>query len=350
MTHTLSTTDGGVDAQVPEPGLTEVHGWSPASIGDQLGTPTEPLVMRGLVNSWPVVEAATASTTAAVEYLRQFYSGDPLTAFVGPAEIRGRVGYNADLSGFNFDRQSLSLDQVLEPIQRHAGQPNPPAVYVGSTLLNRWFPGFRDANDLILGERDQLASIWIGNRIKVSAHFDVADNIACCVAGRRRFTLFPPDQLDNLYVGPWDFTPAGQPISLVDFDQPDFSRFPKFRQALKSARVVTLEPGDALYLPSMWWHHVEGLDDLNVLVNYWWRDTPGYMGAPLNVLKHALLALRGLPDPQRLAWQQIFETYVFAPSDDAVAHIPEPSRGILGSIDPAMARQLRADLLNQLNR
>ena len=57
--------------------------------------------------------------------------------------------------------------------------------------------------------------IWLGNRSEVSAHFDLSDNIACVVAGRRRFTLFPPDQVANLYVGPLDHTMAGQPASMV---------------------------------------------------------------------------------------------------------------------------------------
>ena len=44
------------------------------------------------------------------------------------------------------------------------------------------------------------------------------------VAGRRRFTLFPPEQVANLYIGPLDLTPAGQPVSLVDQAQPDLVR------------------------------------------------------------------------------------------------------------------------------
>jgi hypothetical protein len=322
----------------------------PDTVGDTVDSLVEPLLLKGLVNEWPIVQAGQESPQDAADYLRQFYSGDRMTAFTGPPEIRGRVGYNDDLTGFSFERGSATLDEVLNPIFEHLDDENPPTCYVGSTLLDRWFPGFRDHNDLSLGDRKLLASIWIGNRIRVSAHFDVADNIACCVAGRRRFTLFPPDQLDNLYVGPWDVTPAGQAISLVDFENPDFEKYPKFREALESSYMVTLEPGDALFLPSMWWHHVEGLEGLNVLVNYWWRSTPAFMGSPLNVLKHALLGLHGLPPEQRSAWQHILDYYVFNPPVDGIAHLPESSRGILSPSDDLVARKLRADLLNQLNR
>ena len=119
----------------------------------------------------------------------------------------------------------------------------------------------------------------------------------------------------------------------MDLHEPDFDRYPKFRDALEAAREFVLEPGDALYIPSMWWHHVEGLDGLNMLVNFWWRTTPHYMGTPLNVMKHALLSLRGLPPEQRRAWRHILDYYVFDPDSDAIAHIPDSRQGMLGPID-----------------
>jgi hypothetical protein len=328
----------------------EVAGCRPETVGETVLSVTEPMVLKGLVSDWPVVRAGRQSPQAVAEYIRQFYSGDRVTAFFAPPEAKGRVSYNEDMTGFNFERVTVTLEEVLGSILEHLDDSEPPAYYVGSTLLDRWFPGFRDQNDLQIGDQNLLASLWLGNQIRVSAHFDAADNVACCVAGRRRFTLFPPEQLDNLYIGPWDMTPAGQAISLVDFHAPDFRRFPKFGKALESAFEVTLEPGDALFLPSMWWHHVEGLDGLNVLVNYWWRTLPRFMGAPLNVLKHALLELRELPPAQRSAWQHILDYYVFDPQEESVAHIPEHCRGILSPMDDTTARKLRADLLNQLNR
>jgi Cupin-like domain len=176
------------------------------------------------------------------------------------------------------------------------------------------------------------------------------DNLACVAVGRRRFTLFPPAEFSNLYGGPLEFTPAGQQISLVDFAAPDYAAFPRFAQALKSAFVVELDAGDALYIPGMWWHHVEALDAFNVLINYWWQSVPAWMGAPASVLLHALLSLRGLPRGQRTAWRGILDHYVFAADDAALAHIPKRARGVLGAIDENRARALRALLLKQLNR
>lgn len=322
----------------------------PDTIADRVDGCLEPIVLRGLVDEWPVVRAAKESANAAAEHIRQFYNGDRVTVFTSSPDTAGRVGYTDDVTSFSFERGDASLNDVLQNIFMHIDDAAAPGVYVGSTLLDRWFPGFRASNDLQMGDRDLLASIWIGNRIRVAAHFDVASNIACCVAGRRRFTLFPPEQLENLYVGPWDVTPAGQAISLVDFENPDFEKFPRFRDALDAAYVVDLAPGDALYLPSMWWHHVEGLDGFNVLVNYWWRNTPAFMGSPQVALKAAMLTLYGLPPEQRAAWKNIFDYYVFEQGPESLAHIPEHARGMLELTDDTAARRLRADLLNQLNR
>ena len=328
----------------------ELADQEPVAVDGDILSSTEPVLLRGLVADWPVVKAGRQSARAVADYVANFYSDKPVTAsFAGP-EIKGRIGYNDTLTGFNFRASNIPFGEFLERLFAHIDDPEPPASYVGSTLVDNYFPGFRRENDLALDVVSPLVSLWIGNQITVSAHFDFPDNIACCVAGRRRFTLFPPEQLQNLYVGPWDRTPAGQAISLVDLRDPDFERFPRFREAMKTAREFVLEPGDALFLPSMWWHNVEGLDGLNMLVNFWWRSTPHYMGAPINVLKHALLTLRSLRPEQREAWRQILDYYVFEGGDEATAHIPEVSRGMLGTLDENSARQMRAELLNLLNR
>jgi hypothetical protein len=285
-----------------------------------------------------------------MSYLKKFYQGATVGVLVGGPEIQGRIFYNEDLTGFNFQRRMTKLDVVLETLTKAQADENAPTVYLGSTTIDTCLPGFRGENDLELTAVAPLASIWLGNRTRIAAHYDVPDNLACVAAGRRRFTLFPPDQLTNLYVGPLDFTPAGQAISMVDFAQPDFERYPKFKVALRHAQVADMNPGDAIFIPSMWWHHVEGLDAFNVLINYWWRRSPGHMGTPDSVLLHALLSLRDLPAEQREAWRGIFDHYVFEPDEDTVRHIPERSRGVLAPLGDAAARGLRALLLNRLNR
>lgn len=328
----------------------EIRGAGPDKVPDDVLTSTEPVVLKGLVANWPFVKAGKNSADAAVEYLYRFYDNATIGAFFGDPEIEGRVFYNEDMTGFNYQPVMLKLDQFLEKIRKHASDDMAPTLYVGSTTVDTCLPGFRAENDLGFGDLDPLASIWMGNRTRIAAHYDLPDNIACNAVGHRRFTVFPPEELENLYAGPIDFTPAGQTISLVDFHHTDFEKYPKFKAALRSAQVAELEPGDAIFLPSMWWHHVEALDSYNVLINYWWRQSPAYMGPPVDVLMHALLTIRDLPVEQRKAWHGIFKHYVFEPSEETVGHIPEHRRGVLSPMNERMARELRAHLLNNLNR
>ena len=303
------------------------------ALPDDVLRSTQPLVLKGLVSHWPMVQAAQQSPSAAAQYLRSFYRGAIVEAFFGAPQFGGRFFYNDDLTGFNFHPERLKLDAVLDEIDRYARDAQPPGIYVGSTTVETCLPGFRDQNDVDLGDRQALASVWIGNRTRIAAHYDAPDNIACVAAGHRRFTLFPPEALENLYVGPLDLTPAGQPISLVDFANPDLKKFPKFAQALESAQVAEMEPGDAIFIPSMWWHHVEALDGFNVLVNYWWRQSPDYVDPAMNALMLAIMSVRDLPPEQRKAWANLFDHYVFEADAETAAHIPEHARRALAPMD-----------------
>jgi hypothetical protein len=174
--------------------------------------------------------------------------------------------------------------------------------------------------------------------------------VACCLVGRRRFVLFPPAQVANLYPGPLEPTPGGQVVTMTDIDNPDFDRFPGLREALDAAEVAHLEPGDALYYPAMWWHQVDALETFNVMVNYWWNVVPDYVDTPQNTLLHALLSLRDRPEAEKRAWRAMFDYYVFGPADRAAAHLPEAARGNLAPLDERKSRRLRAVLLRRLNR
>ena len=309
-----------------------------------------PVVLRGLAAEWPLVKKARTSAADASRYLKDHYEGAPVTAFVTEPDSGGRIFYSDDLSETNFKQSKPQLDWVLDELSTYAGDPLAPTIYMGSMALSYCLPGLSEQNSLPLGDIQATVRIWIGNRTTVAAHYDVLENIACVCSGRRRFTLFPPDQLANLYVGPIDFTPAGQAISLVDLNEPDLEKFPRFAEALKHAQTVVLEAGDAIYIPSMWWHHVEGLESLNILINHWWREGPSYVGAPGDALLHAILSVRDLPDEQRAAWKGMFDHYVFEADADAASHIPAERRGVLGELDEDAARKIRATLRAKLNR
>ena len=313
--------------------------------GHPLLDSTQPLVLRGLVRDWPAV---SLDDEALLALLTDLASGQALTFYAAAPEADGRFFYDEDLRGFNFQRRSATLGDCCAWLAANAGRADAGALYVGSTAVDHWVPGFADTHDFELGKTDTLCSLWLGNETRIAAHFDFPQNIACVVAGRRRFTLFPPQATADLYVGPLEVTPSGQPISLVDFHAVDETRFPRFARALEQAVVAELDPGDALIIPSMWWHHVESLAPVNLLINYWWRESPLHLGSPLNALLHAALAIGQLAPEERATWETLFDRWVFRHESGSVDHLPEHARGVLGNLDRKQAMALRKFLAKQL--
>jgi hypothetical protein len=314
-----------------------------------------PAILKGLARNWPLARVGLESPQQAVAYLKSFYGGKPVVVFTGAPGIKGRFFYNDDVTGMNFEAGRARLDETLDRLMAHLEDRQAPSFYVGSTDVDAYLPNLRAGNDLVLNHpmfasNPPLVGVWIGNRTIVSAHYDMSNNIACSLVGRRRFTLLPPEQVHNLYPGPLDPTPAGQVVSMVDFANPDFQRHPRFKEALAAAEVADLEPGDVLFYPALWWHRVEALDAFNVMINYWWNTSPAFMDTPQNTLLHGLISLRDRPDAEKRAWKALFDYYVFGPADHPGAHLPENARGDLGPMDDLKARRLRARLLNKLNR
>lgn len=321
-----------------------------AALDEALAATREPFVVRGLVADWPLVATGRNGPAAARAYLAGFARDTDFTYAEGAPGGGARIFYDAAM-GMNHRTRRARIGAIFAAMAAGEGQPDAPLRYIASTDVPRFFPGLAEQNPTPLIPRDGLAAtIWIGTATRVAAHCDEPDNIACTAIGHRRFTLFPPNQFANLYPGPLDNTPGGRAISMVDFHAPDFARFPRFREALRHARTVVLAPGDALRIPSLWWHHVEALDAFNVMINYWWRTRPAWLAAPDDALLAALLAIRDLPAAERAHWRDVFDHYVFAPTDAVTAHIPEGGRGILDPLTPDSAGQLRAYLLRQLSR
>jgi hypothetical protein len=335
----------------PDP-LAEYQGLDAASFKAEVVPRYRPAVLRGVVSDWPAVQAAQRSSEAAVAYLTALDSGAAAEAFLGPPEIEGRFFYRADMSGFNFERRTAPFAEVLRYLLCLEGVERPPSVYVGAAALPDTLPGFAEQNPLeLLAAEAAVPRIWLGNRSVVATHFDLSDNIACVVGGRRRITLFPPDQLPNLYVGPLDFTMAGQPASMVSTRDPDFDEYPRFREAMAAAHVVEIEPGDAIYIPALWWHNIEALSPFNILVNYWWQNEPPEAGSGLEALVHGILTIAHLPPERRTAWRALYDHYVFRPGGaDPVAHLAPQHRGILGAPTPQLRRRIRDFLLRGLSR
>ena len=232
----------------------------------------EPVVLRGLCADWPASGAAAQSWEALSEYLVGLDSGVAGQAFIGPPSIAGRYFYSDDFAGFNFERLDTSLSHAMERMNAAARDAGQASVYLGSIPADDHVPGFAEQNRLAIVPQAVRPRLWLGNASFVSSHYDTFDNLACVIAGRRRFTLFPPGTIGDLYVGPIDFTMAGPPVALAVGSEPGDPRYPKFEAARDRALVAELEPGDALYLPKLWWHQVEATELEGAHLGDSWED------------------------------------------------------------------------------
>lgn len=289
----------------------------------------EPVLLKGLVSAWPAVQAACASTRGICDYLQRFDQGVELIATKTRAAARGVMGYNEDLSDFDFVKARMGLAEFIANLQAYLPLENPPSIAAQCAKVSEVIPGFMDQN-LLTALPGVVPNFWLGNALMVPVHHDHPYNLACVVAGRRRFTLFAPEQVGNLYIGPLEHTPSGAPISVVHPKSPDFQRYPRYQDALANARVAEMEAGDALYIPPLWFHQVEALEKVNLLINYWWPVAgDAQLPAPAAALVQAIQVLNALPAAQRDAWAAMFGHYVVQREQDPATHIPERWRGVL---------------------
>lgn len=308
----------------------------------------KPAVLRGIARDWPMVKAQQGSVREAVDYLCAFDNKNPVYTIVGEPDIDGRFFYSDDLQGVNFQRIQASLTPTLQQLVALRPNPRPHAVAIQAASVRETLPGFDEANRLALLDQSVAPTMWIGNKAMVAAHYDVHDNVACVVLGRRTFTVFPPDQIANLYVGPTLNAPGGVPISMVDLRNPDLERYPRFSQAMQAAQQATLEPGDAIFIPAPWWHAVEALDDLNILINYWWGGLEEGSLSPSNSLMHSMLTVAKLSPAQRESWRHFFDYFVFQTSGDPAAHLPADLHDVVTDLTPEQRQYVYEFLKDRL--
>jgi hypothetical protein len=310
----------------------------------------QPAVLRGLAGHWPAVQAAMRSSEDLVDYVRRFGTSSPVRMIVGAPEIEGRFFYAEALTALNFGQGTSPLGPFLDRLLRDRDNPRPYALAVQSTPVPEMLPGFELENKTDLLGPSVVPRIWMGNAARVAPHYDLKENIGVVVGGRRRFTLFPPEQVSNLYVGPFELTPAGTPVSMVDLRKPDLERYPRFADAMAAAQVAELSPGDAIYIPFHWWHGVDSLEPINLFINYWWDPAPAHAGSPYDAMLHALITLRTLPADQRAAWREMFDTFVFCTHGDPTEHLPPEVRGFMDPSSPEQLQRMRASLMMSLRK
>ena len=308
----------------------------------------QPAIIRAIVSDWPTVEAAKKSPEAVVNYLKPMDTRSVIPALVGTPDINGRFFYSEDLTEHNFRRAEVTLSIGLDRLLAIKDRSNPHAIALQAIQLNRVMPDYKAAHPQPLLDNSAEPTMWVGNQATVAPHYDIHDNLACVVAGKRKFTLFPPEQINNLYPGPTLSAPAGVPVSMVDMKNPDYRSYPKYKEAVKAAFQATLEPGDGIFIPALWWHGVESLETFNILVNYWWGGNIQGDLSPNDSLLHSMMSIANLDQNKREAWQHFFNYYVFKTKDNPSDHLPSKLRDIVTELSPEQQLKVRNFLAEKL--
>ncbi|KAL1508642.1 hypothetical protein AB1Y20_004738 [Prymnesium parvum] len=229
---------GEQECTVFQSGSTKFRYWDPAKvvIGEQIPPQTERLTMKA--------SEFAAAVRGAEKGGSKLYLQTPLVQGVGEAMV-------ADFKQFDW--------AALREWQKRNG----------------W--GEMTSNLLLVGQR--------GNT--TPAHYDEQQNIFAQLRGRKHVVLFSPADFRCLY--PFPLAHPNDRQSQVDFDAPDLARFPRFTEA--QAFDVTLEPGELLFIPQYWWHHIQNLDDECVSVTFWFKDLGGNrkVALPLSPTQHVAM-------------------------------------------------------------
>jgi hypothetical protein len=119
-------------------------------------------------------------------------------------------------------------------------------------VLKELFQDIRLISDYLKPDEGSPGFLWYGPKgIVTPLHHDLTNNFMAQILGKKRIFLIPPSQLPHIYNHKHCF-------SAVDLTNIDYERFPEFKHI--TLIEVILEPGELLFLPIGYWHHVTGLD------------------------------------------------------------------------------------------
>ena len=181
----------------------------------EIVTRNRPALLKGAVRDWPLVQHAKNSPETLCAQLNMLAGKNikdspknpvkNIETWWGHPDTKGRFFYDADIKGRNFTKKDIRLHELLEQLLETIDKPDAPHIFAGAVDLSQHIPQLEA--QLIapfLQEQYKLTSLWIGNRTRTAAHWDLPQNLACVVAGRRRFITFPTEQINNclLYTSP----------------------------------------------------------------------------------------------------------------------------------------------------
>lgn len=208
---------------------------------------------------------------------------------VCPHETVDLAGHRAPGTRRNFEFRKMAFGEFFDRVENAAGASSlQPVIERGeryylrsvdgnaATDLRRTHPELASALSLspVWPERDFHSSVLRISSANTTlwTHYDTHDNMLVQIVGSKTVTLFPPEADPYMYVQGSSSRVENVTSEPSDEDLRDFPLF--YAHASRSRSTVHLGPGDALFIPAFWFHHVVSSDDgsPSVAVNVFWRD------------------------------------------------------------------------------
>lgn len=201
-----------------------------------------PIVMRKVTANWPAMK----------KWSFEFFAGLslPKRVFLEKDNVMQGTPQYEELDYGDYIRR------MMDDSADHTGQ----AGYLSVFKIFRAFPDLKDDVDFSIFSQHKLKNTvagWIGPAGTVTGyHIDWGDNVFAQICGRKEIRLVAPK--DSKYMYPCNRLDEGTTSSEVDADRYDPRRHPLFQKAHQCH--IVLHPGDILFIPRGWWHHVRSLD------------------------------------------------------------------------------------------
>jgi lysine-specific demethylase 8 len=222
---------------------------------------TEPLVMRSLAEEWSAVYKWRN-----IDQLAREHGHRLIPIEVGSID----TGMKEELVSFrsfvtNYLSQSAKndctrLEEAVDPASSIAYLAQHP-------LLNQISNLHDDVPKTPFGLEPTNINIWLGTGgTRTPLHFDSYDNLFVQLVGAKYVRLYRPDQTSKLYVSKDSKYGLQGNMSQVNCEMEDFDSHPLAKDC--EYTEVLLLPGDALFIPSRYWHYVRSLST-SVSINYW---------------------------------------------------------------------------------
>ncbi|KAL6075674.1 JmjC domain-containing protein 7 [Balamuthia mandrillaris] len=280
---------------------------SPLEFYREYVAPNKPVIFTNSVDHWP------ALTRWSNEYLAEVLADCEVTVDVTP------TGYGDAIVGDRFvtpDIRKMPFTHFLQALSDHSSFNGIPYIQHQNGNFSKDFSKlWRDIEEDIewvteaLGMPPDVVNFWMGDDRSVSSlHKDHYENLYVVIAGEKLFTLYPPTDMyflpekKNLRVASYrertttasttnNSSPHHSSFDIIDSDPPTFvpwiavdpfpvndeerekqeRLYPRFKKA--TPFHVRLRPGEMLYLPSLWYHHVRQRADEHgrvIAVNFWY--------------------------------------------------------------------------------